>query len=178
MTHWNQIRSYILAPKFKEVCCNIAKRSGLHDDLYQELILTLLEKIKAEKEPLLKAWENKYIDWYIVSTADRIFRSNHSTIAAMKFTSNSTGDTEAVYSFQEKEIEVEFDEMVKLCESELGKEYWYNARLFSQYAYQDHSIRKIEKKTGIPRNSIHRTLKETRERLRISCGERLKLMHA
>lgn len=160
---WNQIQSYILAPKFKEVCYNIARRSGLHDDLYQELILTLLEKIKAQKEPLLRAWENKYIDWYIVSTADRIFRSNHSTIAAMRFTSNSTGDTETVYSFTEKEIEVEYDDMVKLCESELGKQYWYNAQLFAQYVFKDQSIREIESRTMIPRNSIHRTLKETKK---------------
>lgn len=175
MTNWTKIGTYILDPKFKEVCCNIAKRSGLHDDLYQELILTLLEKIHSQKAPLLRAWENSYIDWYIVSTADRIFRSNHSNLSKMRYTSNSTGDTEAVYSFAEKEVEVEYDEMVKLCESELAEQYWYNARLFTQYVYQDNSIRKIERKTGIPRNSIHRTIKETRERLRESITAKRKL---
>lgn len=211
---WNDIRTYILDPKFKEVCCNIAKRSGLHDDLYQELMLTLLEKIHAQKQPLLIAWQGKYIDWYIVSTADRIFHSSHGTIRDMrdtstgtggisdadgvvrlletnpeitfdelayshynysKFYSNSTGSV-AVSQYIEAETEKEFEEMVTLCETQLGKEYWYNARLFAQYVFQDSSIRKIEKKTGIPRNSIHRTLKETRERLRLVCGEKLKRM--
>lgn len=172
---WNQISAYVLQPKFKEVCSNIAKRSGLHDDLYQELILTLLEKIHSQKEPLLRAWENNYIDWYIVSTADRIFRSNHSNLSKMRYTSNSTGDTEAVYSFTEAEVEVEFDEMIKLCESELAEQYWYNMKLFSQYVFQDNSIRKIQAKTGIPRNSIHRIIKETRETLRESISAKMKL---
>jgi RNA polymerase sigma factor (sigma-70 family) len=174
---WNKISVYILQPKFKELCCNIAKRSGLHDDLYQELILTLLEKIESHKEPLLKAWENKYIDWYIVSTADRIFRSNHSVVSQLRFVSTSTGSTE-VQSHDETEAEIEFDSMVKLCETELAKEYWYNSQLFRQYAYQDNSIRKIEKKTGIPRNSIHRTLKETRERLRETIRGKIKMQEA
>lgn len=174
---WTNIATYILAPKFKEVCCNIAKRSGLADDLYQELILTLLEKIESQKEPLLRAWENKYIDWYIVSTADRIFRSNHSVVAQLRFVSTSTGSTEA-QRHDEMETEIEFEQMTKLCETELAKEYWYNSQLFRQYVYQDSSIRKIEKKTGIPRNSIHRTLKETRERLRESVSSKLKLQEA
>lgn len=188
---WTEISKYILHPKFKEVCTNIAKRSGLHDDLYQELILTLLEKIKAEKEPLLRAWENKYLDWYIVSAAHTIFHSKngsnfsklrqfHPELKNMdsrayqienstetyeydqfKYNSNSTGDTQA--TFQQTDNEIEFDEMIRLCETELAGQYWYGARLFAQYVFEDSSIRKIEQKTMIPRNSIHRTLKDTKK---------------
>lgn len=175
---WTEIAKYILSSKFKEVCSNITRkgyRSELSDDLYQEVILSMLEKVHNQSAPILRAWENNYIDWYIVSAAHNIFISNNgSNFAKLKYVSSSTGDTNVQYVATDTEGEVEYDEMIKLCESELAEQYWYNARLFAQYVYQDSSIRKIEKKTGIPRNSIHRTLKETRERLRLVCGEKLK----
>lgn len=189
---WDNIRQYILDPKFKEVCCNIAKRSGLSDDLYQEVVLSMLEKVHNHRAPIMKAWENNYLDWYIVSAAHTIFHSkNGSTFSKLrdfhcelvnnegrayntenstetfeygqsgKYSSNSTGDTQA--SYQQSDDEKDFEEMVTLCESELGKQYWYNAKLFSQYVFKKQSIREIETRTMIPRNSIHRTLKETRK---------------
>ncbi len=178
MGDWEQIREYITQPKFQKLCVNIAKKSGLSDDLYQELMLSLLEKIERKDAALHRSFTTvpPYIDWYIVGTAHRMFHGNRTVMNKYRWSySNSTGFTDIVdTSAESKEQEEIFDSMLRLCEKELGEQYWYNKELLKQYVFVDESIRAIEKKTGIPRNSIHRTLKQTREALRKIVEEKMK----
>ena len=75
---------------------------------------------------------------------------------------------------QLKEIKEEkeaYDILLYKIHKEMKTWYWYDVMLFSIYVFQDVSIRKLEKESGISYFSIFHTLKNCKERLKLAIGE-------
>lgn len=166
MTEWDDIRSHILHPEYKQVCNNIAGTSHLRDDLYQELMLILLEGIEKKSPSILSAWNGDYIKHYIIKTADNLFHGKYTVIAKQRFVADTTGVPEFVDNYQVvHEHEQENELLVKQVQHELTNGYWYNGMLFTKYALEKKTIRDIAKETGIPRATIHKAIQRTRKKV-------------
>lgn len=157
--HISDIRSHITNPKFKDVCMNIAKKTQLGDDLYQELMLCLLEKIMSKNAAIIKAWKGGYIDWFIIRIAHVMFNGNRTVMDKyFTYTSDLTDDIATI-----QDTNNDYENTIRICNEELDKIYWYNSKLFRQYTFEGDSVRTISQKTGIPYPTIHKDIVETRK---------------
>lgn len=156
------INSIVQTGEIKDVCQNVAKNSGLAQDLYNEVILIFCEM---PSEKLIKVYNSGYFKFYAVRIVLNTFNSNTSPFSRkykhFEKKQEISGDT---YQ-QENEYEHEKDEKIGWIESEMEKLSWYEARLFREYLDAG-SCRKLSAKTGIPFQSIWKTVSEVRKKLK------------
>lgn len=173
ITPWSRIKEELSHRRFRDLCATIATKNNLGNlsqDLYQDVVLLMLEKVEAGNEKLLHAWENGYFDYYMVGTVRNMFWRRRTFIG--KYYSNLTGMvefTEEVTTTATDEVsqvsEEDIEKIVTSCEKALENEHWYNRALFNQHVQGNESLREIESKTRIPRTSIQRTIAETKKRI-------------
>lgn len=199
MNVWDQIACKITDLRYYQVCVNIAGRLGIADDLHQEVMLTLCEKIHSQSPTLADAFQKKYIDWYVISTARNLFQYNsafrrkyrYDITGAVFFTGEDSTDLdiendESIHTremngkhFEIADDDVTFqmvdmEHLYEICVDEFGKIDWYNYELFRLHSMEGLSVRAIEKQTGIPKTSVHQSIMSTREALAKRVKETIK----
>jgi len=143
--------------ELKQICRKIG--GNLADDLFQELMLILLEY---DKEKLLSIYNKGYYKWFLVKTLTNQFNSNSSPFAK---------------KYRPKEIDFvltsEYDHNIDILidkiDKQLNKLHWYDRELFKAYV-ESGSYRKLSKQTDIPFNSISRTVNYVKTYIRDHCN--------
>jgi hypothetical protein len=143
--------------ELKQICRKIG--GNLADDLFQELMLILLEY---DKEKLLSIYNKGYYKWFLVKTLTNQFNSNSSPFAK---------------KYRPKEIDFiltsdydhNIDILIDKIDKQLNKLHWYDRELFKAYV-ESGSYRKLSKQTDIPFNSISRTVNYVKTYIRDHCN--------
>jgi DNA-directed RNA polymerase specialized sigma24 family protein len=156
------INSIVQTGEIKDVCQNVAKNSGLAQDLYNEVILIFCEM---PSEKLIKVYNSGYFKFYAVRVVLNTFNSTTSPFSRRYRHFEKKHQIGADIYEQENEYEHEKDEQINLIEVEMKKLSWYEARLFKEYL-EAGSCRKLSAKTGIPFQSIWKTVSEVRKKLK------------
>lgn len=152
--------------EYYNLCKSIAKGSGLHDDLFQELLLILLE-YNQEKIKLL--YDKGELKWFIA----RILKNQHDSRTS-KFNKVYRALNDTVEINNETEIKedlsdpytIEILDYEQSRESFKTKEEWYANNLLRAYL-KEGGYRKLERKTGISRAAIRAVLERVFESIRL-----------
>jgi hypothetical protein len=157
MTYLDVIIKTSQDKELKQICRKIG--GNLADDLFQELMLILLEY---DKEKLLSIYNKGYYKWFLVKTLTNQFNSNSSPFAK---------------KYRPKEIDFiltsdydhNIDILIDKIDKQLNKLHWYDRELFKAYV-ESGSYRKLSKQTDIPFNSISRTVNYVKTYIRDHCN--------
>lgn len=145
--------------EYKDLCRNITKGNPLHEDLFQELILTLCEKDPAKIEDLHGKGELK---WFIIKILQNQYKSTSSKFYKQNI-QFSQRSSELNDEPEKDNQEDELNDIIQVVEAEAKKETfeksseWYENKLFRSYL-KETSLRKLERKTDISRNAITNTI--------------------
>ena len=151
---WHELINQTAKDKeIKSICRKIG--GNLADDLYQELMIIILEY---NKEKLLDIYNKGYYKWFIVKTLTNQFNSNSSPF-------NKKYRPKELDYLPEHTYDKNIDILINKIEVELNKLHWYDKELFKAYITSG-SFRKLEKLTGIPFASINRTVNNVKNRIR------------
>ena len=147
---------------YYSICRKIARSKDLADDLLQHIILLILEGKAGNIEAVHKAGNLK---WYFVRLCTNQYQStNTSTFSRLYKHFEPT--MEYLPIEQEindcSEFEEVFEKEYNQVTQYLNERGWYHSKLFELYV-EVGSIRKLAEQTKIPRVSIFKSLKETRE---------------
>lgn len=153
MTHLQIITNTSQDKDVKQICKKIG--GNLSDDLFQELMIILLEY---DKQKLVDIYNKGYYKWFIVKTLTNQFNSNSSPFNKKYRPKDIDYIVTDNYDYS---IDVSIDKINK----ELDKLEWYNRELFKAYLEYG-SYRKLSKQTGIPFNSISRTINYVKNYIR------------
>ena len=153
MTYLDVITKTSQDKELKQICKKIG--GNLADDLFQELMLILLEY---NPEKLVSIYNKGYYKWFLVKTLTNQFNSNSSPFAK---------------KYRPKEIDFiisedynhEIDLTIDKINKQLEKLHWYDRELFKAYI-DSGSYRKLSKQTNIPFNSISRTVNHVKDFIR------------
>lgn len=144
------------------ICRKIARSSDLADDLYQHILLTILEGKAGKIEQVAEAGN---LRWYFVRLCINQYRSTDtSTFSRLhkhfeQVIEYKPIEEESIdYNEFEEEFENEYNQVTKYI-NERG---WYHAKLFELYV-EVGSIRKLSKQTNISHVSIFKSIKDTKE---------------
>jgi DNA-directed RNA polymerase specialized sigma24 family protein len=156
--------------EYKRICKRIADGNPLYEDLYQELILLLLEYDAAKLEGIYDRGE---LNWFIVGCLNNMYRSNRSGFHAkyrhhqhnaelsydLADGGKRTGWTEPYASYNP-----ELDRLYDDVTAELKQLSWYEQELFRSYL-REGSVRKLAAKTDIPYRTIGLTVMKVRNKI-------------
>jgi hypothetical protein len=152
MTFYELINQTANDKELKKICKKIG--GNLSDDLYQELMVILLEY---NKQKLIEIYNKGYYKYFLVKTLTNQFNSNSSPFNKL---------------YRPKEVEVisydydlNIDILAAKIEDKLNELHWYDKELFKAYLISG-SYRKLSKQTNIPFNSISRTVNHVKNFIR------------
>ena len=145
--------------EFSSIAKKISNYSSLHEDLFQEFIMILLE-MPAKK--LQGIWHRKEMNYFAAGTMIKMFRSNTS-----RFIKTHRINGYELLTDELPEEENDNEKKIKLdkIEKQLSKEYWYNGQLVEAWL-EEGSLRKLSKRTGIPVRSCFQTINSTIKRVK------------
>lgn len=128
----------------------------LQEDLKSEVFLILAE---LPEQKLIELYEKKYLRFYTVRIMLNILNNPKSS-----FFKNHRNFVE----LSAKEIiEIEQNDITEKVNQSMEELYWYDAEVLRRYAEEHRkNARSLSRSTGIPYQSIIRTLKETKEQLK------------
>ena len=152
--NWHEIINQTAKDKeIKSICKKIG--GNLSDDLYQELMVIILEY---PKEKLVEIYNKGYFKFFIVRTLTNQFNSNSSPFNKLY----RLKEIEELPTFEyDKNIDVLYHKVNNI----LDKLHWYDRELFKAYI-EAGSYRKLSKITDIPFNSISRTINHVKSIIR------------
>jgi hypothetical protein len=136
------IKSIVGNGEIKTVCQNIAKGSDLADDLYNEVVLIFCEM---PTEKLIKLYNSDHFRFYAVRTVLNTFNSNTSPFARKYRHNEKTYPIQGDVYKEENTYSHEKDTQIHLIERELEK---------------------LSAKTGIPFQSIWKTVSNVRKKIK------------
>ena len=144
----------------REIAYKIANNSALSEDLYQEIILTILEK---ERELIMKLEKKNQLNFFIVRTAILMYRTKNSQFAQKYKHLPELMDREFKAFKECMEVNrIVITDTSKL--SKLNELSWYEKELCKVYANLG-SARKVEQQTGISYRSVAHTIKQVKHKL-------------
>jgi len=173
-----EIEKYIVNNYFKllQITKKITKNHDLTQDLLHEVILQIYDKELIK----LKSFDDDSIKYYIVSIIRINWISKTSPFyykvrrEFMKY--DSLVDHSNINNFFEMSAEQEYFEKQKLfdiLEQEYSELTWFHKSLFELYMCLG-SVNKVSKHTEIPKSSIIKYIKESKETIKNNVIEKLK----
>jgi DNA-directed RNA polymerase specialized sigma24 family protein len=151
-------------PLYRQICRKIARSKDLADDLFQHIVLNVLEgKCKGIEEAATQG----NLRWYFVRVCTNQYRSeNTSTFSremkhfehVVEYLPIKDEEEECYDEEVDQAFEIEY-QTVKEIIAERG---WYEQKLF-ELALESKSIRQLSKQTKIPARSIYESIKKTKE---------------
>lgn len=153
MNYENLIKKICSDKEIKKTCKKIG--GDLSDDLYQELIIIILEY---NKQSLLDIESKGYLNWFIVKILTNQFRSNSSYFSKLY-------RPKPVLILPDVDYVEQVDNDINFIESELNKVHWYESKLMKEYIKMG-SYRKLSAETGIPFTSISRTINKVKDKIK------------
>lgn len=144
--------------EYFNICKKMVGGNPIYKDLYQELVITLLEY---PEEKIFRIPNVNQAKYFIIGILCNQVHSNRSSFhktyrTSIPFEERFIEKTEEYDYFTDKRIE----EVEKAIESE----HWFDKELFKLYLNQG-TYDNIEKKTGIDRSFVFRTIKKTKQRI-------------
>lgn len=144
------------------ICRKIARSTDLADDLYQHILLLILENKAGNIEAVYNAGNLK---WYFV----RLCTNQYKSTCTSSF-SREMKHLEPVMEYkpieQQEEVDLEYEEIFdkeyNQASQYIKERGWYHAKLFELYL-EVGSIRKLSKQTNISHVSIFKSIKDTRD---------------
>lgn len=151
------IKEVATSQDYQDICRRICSDNSLHKDLFQELIIILLEK---EEQKIIDLYENKQLKWFVIK------------IIQNQWQSSSSPFYKKYKDFQSKTNEIQFEiaettdadsSRFNIIDTELSREVfeskkeWYENKLTHSYI-ESGSLRKLATKTRISRNAISYSL--------------------
>lgn len=153
MTSSELIKITVNDKELKKICKKIG--GNLSDDLYQELMVILLEY---DQNKLIEIYNKGYYKWFLVKTLTNQFNSNSSPF-------NKLYRPKEIDHILTNDYDINIDIMAAKIESKLQELHWYDRELFKAYIISG-SYRKLSKQTDIPFNSISRTVNYVKNYIR------------
>ncbi len=153
-------------PIYRQICRKIARSKDLADDLFQHIVLNVLEgKCKGIEE----AAEQGNLRWYFVRVCTNQYRSENTStfsremkhfepIIDWKFYDYNDEEEEAYDTEEDQAFDIEY----QTCKEIIAERGWYEQNLFELHL-QYKSIRQLAKKTKIPARSIYNSIKATKQ---------------
>lgn len=156
MNRHDIVESFISDPEYKSMCSQIAGADA--DDLYQELVLILLEMPHDRVEKI----NESCIKCFFYTVASRQYRSATSPFHTKyrkhgEFISKHASD---INKFMETTLPD--DDLIRKVGRAVKDVYWYDIRILSLYA-EHGTFQKVSDLVGIPLKSIHHTVTNTRK---------------
>lgn len=146
----NEILSELFTSKDFNQCIRKMKPENLQDELKAEVALILCEKPEAL---ILGLADRKELRFYTVRIILNLIQSNTSQFYK-KFRVNNLELSEII-----EPIIIEYDERKDTAISEIENLYWYDREILKLYA-EHGTYRKVEEVTGIPFESIYKTIQK------------------
>lgn len=140
----------------------ICKGHELHEELYQECIVILLQYDSEKIQGLIDRNQLKY---FFISIVIRQYISTTSPFH-LKFRKHEQNTTDKdVYTIHQEDIEYDHgkDELINFINEQKNNEEWYVKELLRLKFDENLSYRKISKLTKIPTTSIYNTINKFRE---------------
>jgi hypothetical protein len=153
MTHLEIITKTSQDKELRQICKKIG--GNLSDDLFQELMIILLEYNETK---LVDIYNKGYYKWFLVKTLTNQFNSNSSPFNKKYRPKDIDFIISETYDHS---IDITIDKINK----QLNKLHWYDRELFKAYI-ESGSYRKLSKQTDIPFNSISRTINHVKNFIR------------
>ena len=153
------------------ICKKITGNHCMTDDLYQEVLLCLLEYNPSKLKEIESQGYNN-IKWFAVRIAMTMWRSPRSTFN-YKYNKNNTYELSDNINIANEEENINdydtaslqnFINTEELNQGKKGK-YPYDARILHHYLNEG-SIRKLHKQTSIPISAIHFSLKKSKDKIK------------
>ena len=139
--------------ELRQICRKIG--GNLSDDLFQELMIILLEY---NQEKLIDIYNKGYYKWFLVKTLTNQFNSNSSPF-------NKKYRPKDIDYIISDSYDHSIDIMIDKVNNKLNQLHWYDRELFKAYI-ESGSYRKLSKQTDIPFNSISRTINNVKNYIR------------
>lgn len=151
---------------YRQICGKIARSKDLADDLFQHIVLQVLEdKCKG----IVEAAEQGNLRWYFVRVCTNQYRSENTStfsremkhfepIIEWKFYDYKDEEEETYDSEEDQAFNIEY----QTCKEIIAERGWYEQKLFELHL-EHKSIRQLAKKTKIPARSIYNSIKATKE---------------
>ncbi len=154
------------------ICKKITNNHDLTDDLYQEVLLCLLEYDK-NKLAAIEAQGSNNIKFFAVRIVMTMWRSPRSTFnyKYRKHLHDELNENINVGTFDETKPttydEAGIQDYIQEQEKSYGSigKYPYDARILQHYIAEG-SIRKLHRETGIPTSAIHFSLKKSKRQIK------------
>ena len=150
--------------KILEVCKNIAK--GFADDLYMEVIMILLEY--KELEQVFSKSGNSF-NYFVIKIINNIWCDNSRRfhkryISGLNYTDIHTSQSDLAdkIKFESELLKIEKAMAIVDADCRQKKVYPLGGKLFEIYLRQG-SIRKVQKKTNIHANHVHKEITNYRK---------------
>lgn len=138
---------------FRKMAAIICKDRMTGDDIVQEMYLKLN---RYDQNKLKAIIENKAIKFVGVRMIKQLFCDK------MK-RKKTFVNLDSVTLIQEI---VQNDPREEIVKEALEGLYWYDKKMFELYVYDDHSMRSLQEKTGIPLNEIWKTINRAKEEIK------------
>lgn len=127
-----------------------------HEDLVQEIALVICEKNEDELIKLSEYFNFWAVRTMINMTGPRAKMSKYQEVNGVDYI-----DTPS------EEYDTSIDELLEKIDKELSKMHWYERRLFLAYI-EEGTMRKLSAATELPLNTVARTVKQVKDRIRCS----------
>jgi DNA-directed RNA polymerase specialized sigma24 family protein len=153
---------------YRKSCYDLVR--GTHfdgEDLYQEMLLALLEK---EDVKLWEVWHSGGHRWYVLSLIYRLFLGKGS-LWDQKYRDRllrvdvDWTRVEVIAEIYDHENEVQTSKQIEAIEDAIAELHWYERNLFMVYV-EAKNMRRISTSTTIPYNSIRLTINTVKDKLK------------
>jgi len=160
--------------EYVKACKSIAKNNYLADDLYQELMIILLEY---NEEKLILIWEQKRIKWFIISILLKMCHSNTSPFyAKIRKFGEKSDDSIDFDELEDEEIKISKEipdvfEILELTDEELIETEDGYAKSLLKMSVELGSVQKVSNATGIPYLSVWLSINNYKKKIKIKYGK-------
>lgn len=146
----NQIISELFTSKDFNACIKKMKPENLQDELKAEVGLILCEK---PEDQIVELWQLGKLKFYTVRIILNLMQSSSSPFYK-KFRVSNVELSEAI-----EPIIIEYDQRKDKAMEAIEDLYWYDREILKLYA-EHGTYRKVEEVTGIPFESIYKTVQK------------------
>jgi len=145
-------------PDYKGLVNHITKGSHYADDLFQEVILILLQY---KAETIVRLWEANELTYFITRIVKTQFYSAKSPFKYKYGMNDKAPQNPDEY---DPEIDRVFDLIKGYFKDQIKQGNWYEVKLLEEYIEKG-SYMKLSKATGIPKASIQSTCTKFKEKI-------------
>lgn len=164
---------------YKEILNNITKNNGDAEDLFQEIMIMILEH--KNPEFILEIYNKNQFKYFFIRMLQNQLNSK-SNLYYHKYRKHTQNNWECFYEgneeldntsmlndrFNETDLDRKelLEETLTICDNYLSSRSFYEKELFEMYYYQDKSYGQISKETKIPKTSVYKSITRTFEEIR------------